>query len=290
MHTHGAALLGAVGKLLCSLTKKPNVVKIATAGKILPMQKRLPGKWVLRQLRNSSKVIVLSEEIEQEAHALGVPPDAITRLPNGVDTDRFTPLTAEQRTSLRTEKRLEEEEQVLLFSGRLVHRKGLDLVLDSWPAISTAYPGAHLWILGNGTNQEEAVEGKLKQRVLTEELPHIHWLGETREPESFLQSADVFVFPSRREGFSNTLLEAMACALPTVASNIGGNTDVMIDGANGLLFPSDNADLLEEKLLSLLGSEDERKRLEEQAREDVIRDYSIASIAQRYAELYKELA
>lgn len=289
IHTHGAALLGAVGNLAASWINVPNVVKIATAGKIPPLHRTWSGSWGLKRLRTSSKVIVLSREIEQEVLEAGLTSDKIARIPNGVDLQRFTPADPQSRNSFRVDNGLDEDSLVLLFSGRLVKRKGLDLVIDSWPAISEAFPGSHCWILGSGAQQDDSVEEALKKRVMNEGLKHIHWLGETDTPESYMQASDLFVFPSRREGFSNTLLEAMACGLPVVASEIGGNTDVLQDEVHGVLFPSDDAHALTEKILHLLESPEKRTSLADAARQQVEEHYSLPSTASQLAELYREL-
>lgn len=289
VHTHGAALLGAAGKFYSTLIGKPNVVKIATAGKIVPLQSSIWGKRVLFLLKRSTKVVALSAEIESELQAAGVPSFKIVSIPNGVDTDRFLPASPEIREKIRAELGLNAKEKAVLFSGRIVPRKGLDLLINSWTEVSAHHPEARLWILGSGKNQADSIEKELKERVRNENLEHVHWLGETTEPENFYQAADIFVFPSRREGLSNTLLEAMACGLPSIASDIGGNIDVIEDGENGRLFPSDDSAELSTVLLGLLKTPEERQNLSVSARADVLKRFDLEETTRRYAELYKEL-
>ncbi|WFB36490.1 glycosyltransferase family 4 protein [Kiritimatiellota bacterium B12222] len=289
VHTHGAVLLGVVGKICSVLVGKPNVVKIATAGKITSLQQRWWGKAVLSVLKRSSKVIAISTEIESELQTADVPISKITRIPNGVDTERFSPVTSEVRKKMREERGLNSEEQVILFSGRIVPRKGLDLLIDSWTVVSAKFPSAQLWILGSGTNQPDSVEEELQLRIKNEQLSRIRWLGETTEPENFYQIADIFAFPSRQEGLSNTLLEAMACGLPSVASHIGGNTDILEHRINGLLFTNDDAADLTENLLNLLESSEKRQKLSVAARADIVENYHLNEISRRYSELYRQL-
>lgn len=289
VHTHGAVFLGAVGRMASVLSGKPNVVKIATAGKVPPLRRKLLGRAILFLLRRSTKVVALSGEIESELIAAGVPDTRIARIPNGVDLERFAPVSRECRETIRTALGLGPNDVAVLFSGRLVPRKGLDLLLDSWGVVSADHPEAHLWILGSGEHQADSVEAELKERAGKEALERVHWLGQSTKPETYYAAADIFAFPSRREGLSNTLLEAMACGLSPVASRIGGNTDVIAHETNGLLFDVDDSDGLAANLNRLLDAPAERRILSAAAREEVRKRFGLEETACAYVGLYGEL-
>jgi glycosyltransferase involved in cell wall biosynthesis len=289
IHTHGAVLLGGLGKMAGILLRKPNVVKIATAGKIDKIQKTWWGFIPMFFLRRSTRVVALSGEIESELRDAGVPSASIVRIPNGVDVHRFAPLAPADRKRARSEHGLRDEDPVVLFSGRFVRRKGLDLLMEAWRNLYHRHPGARLWVLGNGSHQPDSVEEEIKQQVETLKLPRVVWLDASPLPERYLQCADVFAFPSRREGLSNTLLEAMACGVPPVASDIGGNTDVVIHQRNGYLFPSGDAEQLAQQLDRLLSEPAERKRLSLSARADMLAAYRMEEVSNRYTQVYREL-
>ena len=98
------------------------------------------------------------------------------------------------------------------------------------------------------------------------------------------------MLPSRAEGLSNALLEAMACGLPVVVSDVPGNIDLIADGENGFHFAVDDPTALAQKLLSLLKDENQRQLLGRNARHLVKQDYSLSAITERYITLYEELA
>jgi len=101
--------------------------------------------------------------------------------------------------------------------------------------------------------------------------------------------ADVFCLPSRSEGLSNALLEAMACGLPCVATDVGGNSQVVADGENGFLVPSEQPQLLAEKLVQLLQDAALRKRMGQCSRQIVQDRYTVQHMVERLAGLYDEL-
>jgi glycosyltransferase involved in cell wall biosynthesis len=106
----------------------------------------------------------------------------------------------------------------------------------------------------------------------------------------YLQAADLFVLPSRAEGLSNALLEAMAAGLPVVATRVGGTADVIISGENGLLVPPEDASALAEALTSLFQNTARKEELGCAARRTVETRYAISSVAACYLELYQRLA
>mgnify|MGYP002625335207 FL=1 len=113
--------------------------------------------------------------------------------------------------------------------------------------------------------------------------------GQTDEVLLHLQQADLFVLPSRAEGISNALLEAMSCGLPVVVSAIPGNLDVIDYGYNGLHFPVGNTGALAHCLQRLLDQPDLREQLGRQARQTVEYRFSLNSVADQYIALYRNL-
>ena len=115
-------------------------------------------------------------------------------------------------------------------------------------------------------------------------------MEKTLEIEKYYQASDVFVLPSNREGLPNVLLEAMACGLPVVASNLNGITDWIIkDGKNGFLFEPGDSNQLGEILLKVLDDDQLSQEVGLHARETVIKRFSMDTVANSYFNLYKSL-
>ena len=154
----------------------------------------------------------------------------IVAIPNGVPV----PETAWQR---RPEWRAAPR---AVFVGRLAPEKGLDTLIDAWPSVRATYPEARLILIGEGP-ERAALEDRVKALGLTlgpgqaVELP-----GASADPTEALRGADLFVLPSREEGMSIALLEAMALGIPLVASSIPGNRRLVSDFKHGRLAPPDD--------------------------------------------------
>lgn len=289
VHTHGAAALGAVGWLAARITHARNVSKIATAGRIPLLQKNLPGRMILSIFKSSDAIVCMSEEINEELISIGVSSSKILKIPNAVDINRFKRLSDDERKKWRRERGFGENDPVILFSGRFVYRKGLDILIRIWPSIVASFPTTRLILLGSGDNQPDSIENNIVDKIHREQIVNVHIEGETNSPESYLGVADIFAFPSRKEGFPNALLEAMAAGLAVVGFNIGGVTDLVQDGRTGLLASTENASEFRDKLIYLLGKPSEKKMIGDAARRHVEHNFPFETISRRYFHAYKKL-
>ena len=235
LHSHGAVNMGALCSLLAMIFNFSNVAKIATAGKVLDLRNKFSGRLILWFLKRSDAIIAMTEEIEQELKAIGTPIEKIFKITNGVDTKRFRPSDKIERDNWRNYHGVSENRRVVLFSSRLVYRKGLDILFAAWPEINESCPDTILMILGSGKGQPDSVEKEIRAFVSDNQIKNVIFLGESDYPEYVLGAADVFIFPSRKEGFPNALMEAMASNLPVIASKIGGNVDLVVDNETGII-------------------------------------------------------
>jgi sugar transferase (PEP-CTERM/EpsH1 system associated) len=204
---------------------------------------------------------------------------------NGVETARFA-RNSSVRSRLRAELGLSETEFCIGCVGRLNRIKDYPTILRAVAQFDRSCPSWRLLILGSGTDRgdlEEFVKSTpaLRQRV--------HFLGASDHVPEFLNAIDVYVLPSIREGISNSLLEAMATSLPVIATDAGGNSEPVVDGESGLLFPVGDFEKLAELLVRLYREPETRDRLGTQALQRVTREFSLNSMISKYDRMYQEL-
>ncbi len=210
-----------------------------------------------------------------------VPIDRLSVLSNGVDVNVWRPDEA-VRTAMRRELGLDGE--FLWFAaGRLDPVKDHSTLL--W-AMAQTPDSARLAIAGTGP-----LDGELRRLVATLCLEsRVRFLGFEPDARSWMQAADGFVLSSRMEGLPMGLLEAAACALPAVATDVPGTREVIVNGQTGSLAPAGNAMLLGAKMIELMRTPPEdRKTAGERARQFAIERYSLESVLDRWEALYGEL-
>jgi glycosyltransferase involved in cell wall biosynthesis len=232
-------------------------------------------------LRRLQCVVATTAEIETQLLANGFAPARIVRIPNGVDPIRFAP--APDPAAARAQAGCPAE--TVLYLGRLDPGKGLDVALAAWQRVSARRPRARLALAGDGPGRR-ALEARCAALDLGDS---VRFLGVRPDPEVLLRGAQVFVLPSRSEGMSNALLEAMATGLACVATRIGGNCDLVQDGMTGLLTTVDDTAGLADALEALLDDAALRERLGAGARERVLQSFTMDGVVRRYAHLYAEM-
>lgn len=177
----------------------------------------------------------------------------------------------------------------LMFCGHMSgthHVKGVDVLLEAMPIILGAHQ-ATLHIIGTGDriNQYEAMcEG-----LGIEE--HVRFLGfiEHSKLPPYFSSADLFVLPSRREGFGLVLAEAMACGVPVVSTRVGGIPEVVEDGVTGLLVPPNDPAAIAEAIIELLDDPERMRDMGVRGRERVSEHFTWDKVAQRVVGFYQEI-
>ena len=190
--------------------------------------------------------VAISPVLQKSYREADLPPSKIRLVPQGVDLRLFSP--SESKLALREALDLPTDGggPVIVFVGSLIHRKGIDVLFRAWSEVSAVRPDAHLVLVGR--NQFPADSGDA--RFLEEQLaqvpapaePRVYQTGVCDDVNRWLQAADLFVFPSRREGFGSVMVEAMACGLPCVVTDLPGITDFIFgaDGDRGLVVPQED--------------------------------------------------
>jgi glycosyltransferase involved in cell wall biosynthesis len=266
------------------LTGAPVVVtphRSGPLGDVQRLQNRRGGQARLKALREQADAfIVISQEIGVELRGIGLPAQKLHFINNGVDTTRFAPADPMRKPALRQKIGLPAAALTVIFTGRLVAEKRLDNLLTVWPALRAACPQAELLLLGAG-DQEAALRAMPAEGV--------HFLGPQSDVTPYLQAADIFVLPSAAEGLSVAMLEAMSSGLAPLVTNVGGAAEVIRDGQNGLLIPSDDLPALQNALTKLLHEADLRMNIGLAARQRVEEAYSVTNSAEKLFNLYQTL-
>lgn len=203
---------------------------------------------------------------------------------NGVDTSKFVPLDLDQRRELRSAIGLSDSDRVIGTVCRLDPIKNLDFLIRCLPAISRSVPDAKLLIAGDGPSKDHltayAESVGMSSRVI--------FLGRTSNVENVLPMFDLYACTSLSEGTSMTILEAMSCAVPIIASDVGGNRR-LVDSANGLLFPLEDEDLFTKNVIAFLKNGALLKEMGSCSRKRALNDFSVDRFVAQYEELYHSL-
>lgn len=213
---------------------------------------------------------------------LGIPRQRTLQIYNGTDTALFHPA---DRTIGDTEH---SQELVVGCVSRLDPVKDHETLITALRQLQrdgTVNCPLRLKIVGDGEERQ-----RLQQRVIQGELTDVvEFVGERDDIPAQLRSFDLFVLPSLNEGISNTILEAMSSGLPVIASNVGGNPELVEDGITGALFPAGDVDRLAQLIGQYASDANLRKLHGNAGRERVLREFSLHKMVSSYGEFYREV-
>ena len=229
--------------------------------------------------------VALSQDLTAYlTHRVGIPSRRITQIYNGVDADRFHPRRAVEASPpgwpfvagafvIGTVGRMQTVKNQTLLARAFV------LLLQQQPALRERL---RLVMVGEGPLRAQA------QAVLAEGgVSDLAWLpGELSEVPAVMRGLHAFVLPSLAEGVSNTILEAMACGLPVVATRVGGNAELVSEGETGLLVPSDDVAAMADALGTLAQQPEEASRMGAAGRNAVEGRFSLRAMVGAYQRLY----
>jgi len=241
-------------------------------------------QFVLRVTDHLADTIVVNCEAMRR-HMMedeGVQGERLRTCYNGLDTGRFRPLPKQRPGAL------EGASVVIGVVCALRPEKGLPTLVEAFAKVvsgdrSDRRSGLRLAIVGSGAMlgrlQEMSVELRIQEKC--------HFEPSTADVTPWLRAMDIFVLPSLSEALSNSLMEAMACGCAVVASAVGGNPELVSDGANGLLFQAGDASELADRLERLIVDEDFRTRAGNAASALVRQRFSIEASVRRMEEIYE---
>jgi glycosyltransferase involved in cell wall biosynthesis len=247
--------------------------------------KRLYERWFdLPNLHSAGAIHYTAEDERLRAAFLGLRAPSFV-VPNGIDWGRYAHLPA--RGTFRDSLGIEDA-QLVLFLGRLHHKKGLDLLIPAFEKVHQQFPGVHLAIVGpENDNYGEQVRSWVTDRGLTNAVHFVGHLDGADVIQAYVD-ADVFVLPSYTENFGLTVVEAMACGLPVVISDqVNIHADVAQSGA-GLVTRCD-ADKVAEAVISLMGDSDRRSVMGRGGREAAQTRYTWPTIVDALSREYESV-
>ena len=233
------------------------------------------------------RYVALSAHIETYLRErVGISPARIDRICNGVDCERFQ-RSASSRATFPHEPFRNPELVLVGTVGRLEPVKDQLTLARAFVTLLHQQPESRrflrLAIIGAGS-----LRGAIERVLAAGQASELAWLpGERSDVPALLPAFDVFALPSQAEGISNTILEAMACGLPMVATAVGGNDELVSAQQTGLLVPPNDAGAFAGALLRLTSDRDLRARMGSAARARAVAEFSLAEMLRRYALLYE---
>ncbi len=233
------------------------------------------------------RIACISAPVLREFEELGVPPAKLVEIPPQIDLPRFENASPD---GLRRELGFADDALLVTTVGHAVPVKGWDILLRAFAQLATARPQARLLLVGSTeAAHERATAAEL--RALATALgveSRVVFAGVRTDIPRILAASDMFVLPSRSEGLSSALLEAMAAARACVGSRTGGTPTIIRDGHNGLLFEREDVDGLAAALEKLADDPDLRVNLGRSAR-DAVQQFDLARIVDGTIGLYADL-
>jgi glycosyltransferase involved in cell wall biosynthesis len=255
--------------------------------------------WIFRRCDG---YVAISPALASRYHEAGLARERVRVIPQGVDLARFRPVA--DRPAARRMFDLPPGAPVLAFVGSLIERKGIDVLLAAWSLVHSALPQTHLLLVGRDEFPDDPGARRHLERALAALDPaaaaHLHRTGVRDDTERALRAADLFLFPSRREGFGSAIIEAMACGLPCIVAELPGISDFIFAAparawpssageADGIVVPQEDPKAIAQATIALLSGPDRAAAIGKAARARVEARFGFDSITQAYLEFYAEL-
>jgi glycosyltransferase involved in cell wall biosynthesis len=294
VHTHNPKP-GILGRIAGRLTRTPLIVNTQHGLWAQPAdrwQRRFPVYTAerLAAMFGDVELVQNTEDVDTLVKTLRVPAWKVHLLGNGVDLTRFDPATvpAGTRQRLRDEWGITDDEIVCLVVGRLVLEKGIVGLLDAANQLRERGARARFVVIGpTDSDKSDAIDPAIFERARADGVV----LTGTRNdmPECYA-AADVFVTASWREGFPRSAMEAAAMGLPTVASDIRGNRQVIADGETGILVPVRDATSIAAALEQLVNNSEVRTKMGLAAQRRAASEFDQQRVIDRTLDAYSSLA
>lgn len=283
LHTHNAvahyhAVLAAAGLGMRRIVNTRHGMGAADSAS---RRERL-YRWSMH-LTDVAAAVCESARSQFAQHAVR-PRGELIAVPNGIRVERFTPASVEARRRLAVELGLPTGTRMIGTVGRLNWAKDQASLIKAFGIAREAVPDSALMLIGDGALRQEL------EAIAMAEGVHdaVRFLGDRNDVERLLSGLDLFVLSSLTEGYSVALLEACATALPIVATDVGGNAEIVRHGVNGMLVPPRRPEELASAMVALLMEPGRATEMGRAGREWALCEASFRVMAERYASVYAD--
>lgn len=211
------------------------------------------------------------------------PKNKIVFIPNGIDISQFEGNAEEERRRIELELGISKESFIWFAAGRIVPEKDYSNMLTAFSKVTVQHPDSVLLIAGIGP-EREMMDQLCKELGIQDQ---VHFLGIRHDIAQLMKAADAYLMSSKWEGMPIVLLEASASALPIVATDVGGNREVVQDGLTGLLVRAEDSDELSDRMASMMSLDANDRQLMGQAGRQYVKEhYSMNEIVETWTDIY----
>ena len=229
-------------------------------------------------------IAVAEQHAQYQVNQEKFPIQKVFLIPNGIDTDKFV-FDAQKRGQWREEIGIPESAPVVGIVAALRPEKNHDLFLESARRVLEKMPEARFVIAGDGPERNRlealAIEKGVEQEV--------HFIGSTHDVQGVLSMVDLFGLTSHNEASPVSIMEALSCQRPVVATDVGSIDESVIEGKTGFLVPAGDPEQMSERWLEILGDKDLREELGRNGREHIVVNSSLDSMTEGYASLVEDI-
>lgn len=244
-------------------------------------KRKLIRRFMLLTMVNGT--ITVSQNLKDRLISeLGILPKKITYIPNGVDTYKFC---VKKKEIIRQRFRFNQNNFIIGIVARLDPIKNHKNLICVFNELCNIYPDLKLLIVGDGALGDELKEQVNKLNISEK----VFFMGNRNDVSEIYNLFDVFILPSLNEGMSNTILEAMASGLPVIASNVGGNPELVIDGKTGFLFPAKDQGYLYKSIETYILHPEIKMQHGYFGRQRVLKEFTLDQMVKSYENLYLNL-
>ena len=276
------------GAPLALLARTPALVMSRRSLNIYQQTHPLARKLEPRLHNRMTAILANSERVRQQLITEeGCDPDHVVLIYNGVDTGHFAPASASERGSTRRALGIEENAFVLTILANLIAYKGhADLLAALAPIAPDLGQPWLLQCIGRNDGLQSELESLAEGLGIAK---NIRFLGEQVDVTRFLHASDLAVLPSHQEGFANAILEAMACGLPVVATDVGGNAEAVTHGESGAIVPPHDPLALGAAIAAIAQDRARAQKMGAFGRARTEKIFSLESSAKAYDAFYRTL-
>lgn len=293
VHTH-TPKAGLLGPLAARMAGVPMVVH-TSFGLLLhdtqPKWRQLLY-WLPEKFTSLASHRLLSQSREDMVVACGwkiAPRHKLEYLGNGIDVELFRPSSTVERQSARRALGVGPGEFLIGSVGRLVYEKGFRELFSAATEIKRKCPAARFIVVGpEEPEQNDAIPSHVLREVAARR--QVEFIGWRDDMPSFYAALDLFVLPSHREGIPRACMEAAACGLPVIASNIRGCREVVRDSETGLLFPVRDSDALVRTIAKLIADPPQAQEMGANGRRHILEHFDERQVLRRLCSFYEDLA